>query len=194
MALTRPPIAAEPLTYEDYLAEGEVMRRYDIVDGERHWMTNSARRHQRILQRILRLLQDYEIASGRGQVLVAPCDLLIQRAPLRTRQPDLLVISHERLAQCGPDTEPTPLLAAPELVVEILSPSDTRSQRDAKMEDYRAVGVIECWVVSPEAETVEVLRLTGDGTERVGIYGSGDLLRSGAFPELVVPIVSIFAA
>lgn len=124
MTIAPDAVAAPPLTYEAYLAEGEVFRRYDILDGVRH-MTNPTRRHQRILIHLTRLLGTYEGVNGLGEVLVAPCDLLITRVPLRTRQPDVLFISHERLAQCPPPTDAAPLEVGPELVVEILSPSET---------------------------------------------------------------------
>jgi Uma2 family endonuclease len=185
--------AAPLLTYEAYLAEGEVNRRYDILDGVRVFMTNPTRRHQRILIRIAELLLAYERRSGRGEALTAPTDVLIRRAPLRTRQPDVLFISHAQLAKCAADTDPAPLEAAPELVVEILSPSETPRARDARIRDYQSVGVQECWVVSPAAGSVTVLRLTPAGAETAATYGSGDTIASLTFPDLTLPVAEIFA-
>jgi Uma2 family endonuclease len=183
---------APPLTYEAYLAEGEVMKRYDILDGLRIYMTNPTRRHQRFLRAIARRLEDFETQYGRGLCLVAPQDVLIRRSPLRTRQPDVLFISHEQLAKCAPETDQQPLLAAPELVVEILSPSETARTRAEKIRDYCSVGVRECWVVQPEARTIEVLRLSTSGAESVVVAGTGDDIRSVTWPELSLAVAQVF--
>ncbi len=194
MAIAAKNLTPQTLTYEQYIAEGEIKKRYDIVDGVRIFMPNPTRRHQRIIGNVYTLLRDYERISGRGQALIAPCDVLIRRHPLRTRQPDALFISNEQLARCGEDSDPAPLEAAPELVVEILSPTETRRLRDAKIADYRAIGVQECWVVSPEAETVEVLRLTPEHAETVAVYSNSQTLRSALFPDLTAAVAGIFAS
>ena len=85
-----------PQTYEVYLAEGEINRRYDILDGIRHFMTNPTGLDQVILLSIGNLLKLYERRARAGRVSIAPCDVLIQRHPLRTRQPAVLFMSSER--------------------------------------------------------------------------------------------------
>lgn len=60
------------LTYEEYLAEGEVMKRYDILDGVRHFMTNPTGLHQKTLGNIYILLIRYQRESGAGEALIAP--------------------------------------------------------------------------------------------------------------------------
>jgi Uma2 family endonuclease len=189
-----PHCEAPVLTYEEYLAEGEVMARYDIIDGVREPLTNPTRRHQRSLRRVARLLEDYEAETGSGQVLVAPIDVLISRRPLRTRQPDVLFISNERLALNPPETDAAPLLVAPELVVEILSPTETRRSRAAKLADYAAVDVRECWIIDPAAETVEVLRLSAGGPETVAAFGRGAVLRSEYLADFHRSVDRIFEA
>src|SRR5262249_27309366 len=151
------------LTYEDYMQEEETNFRYDILDGVRITMTNPTRLHQKAAMNIARHFQDYERATHSGEALIAPCDVLITRVPLRTRQPDVLFISKAQLAKCADPADPSALEAAPELVVEILSPSETRKVREDKIRDYCAIGVKECWLVLMGAKTVEVLRLTLDG-------------------------------
>jgi Uma2 family endonuclease len=96
MAIKSPPVSGE-LTYEQYLAEGEINRRYDIVDGERIYMPGPTWRHQRIQFNIQSSLHRFEESSGNGFALGAPYDVLIQRSPLRTRQPDALFISKTQL-------------------------------------------------------------------------------------------------
>jgi Uma2 family endonuclease len=81
----------------------------------------------------------------------------------------------------------------PDLVIEVLSPGDTRKEMEKKLTDYARIGVRECWFVSIEAETVEVLQLSIKGVKRLGLYGPGDLVRSAVLPGLALPIKKLFA-
>jgi Uma2 family endonuclease len=81
---------------------------------------------------------------------------------------------------------------APDLVVEILSPSNTRIQIEEKLKDYASIGVGECWIVSPEARSIEVLRLTKKGWKRQAIYGLGDKLTSSLLPGFSLNVSEIF--
>ena len=193
MSVAPQPASPERLTYEQYLAEDEDNRRYEIVDGVRFYMTNPTRRHQEILLNIAEALRAYERVSQRGKTIIAPCDILIRRRPLQIRQPDVLFISWEQLAKCSADSDPAPLPVGPELVVEILSPSDTRRIQEAKLDDYGAVGVKECWIVDPEAETIEEVRLLEKKREVVAVYGQEETLRSAVFPDLTLPVAAAFA-
>jgi Uma2 family endonuclease len=193
MALAREDVQPDRLTYEEYLAEDMTRRRYEILDGERFFMTNPTRRHQKILLNLGELFRAYQRAYGSGETLIAPQDVLIRRAPLRVRQPDVLFISHERLRQCAGPDDPTPLSVAPELVVEILSPSERRRARQDRIRDYCAAGALERWVVSPVEQSVEVLRLSPQGPEPVALYGAGDTVRSAVFQDLSVPVEAILA-
>lgn len=193
MAIAQKEVVPPPLTYEQYLAEGEINQRYDIIDGVRNYMPGPTRSHQRLLRKVARPFEDYEETHRRGLAFVAPCDVLIRRNPLRTRQPDVLFISNERNAQNAPLMDPTPFDPAPELVVEILSPSDTPAVLNEKIADYGSVGVEECWVVNPAAQTVSVLPLTREGVGTTATYGRGEVVRSIVFPDLTVLVDAIFA-
>ena len=72
----------------------------------------------------------------------------------------------------------SPLEVSPDVVVEVLSPSNTRSEMAARLEDYRQIGVYQCWLVSPEAETVEVIDLTGSEPRSLAVFGREDTLTS----------------
>ena len=181
------------LTYEDYLSEGEINLRYDILDGERFFMANPTRRHQRIQRKIILLFAPFEEATGLGETIGAPCDVLITRVPLRTRQPDVLFISRERLAQNLPVDNPAPLDPAPELVVEIVSPSDTPAVLREKLADYGRANVRECWVLRHALQTIEVLRLTRENAESAAIYGVGSRVQSVVCPALSVSVTQVFA-
>lgn len=188
MAVAAPKL----LTYGDYLREGETNWRYDIIDGVRVNMPSPNPRHQRIAQKITRLLEDYETKSQRGFTLAAPCDVQITQVPLRTRQPDVFFVSHEHMRGLSLD-DPPPLAAVPELVVEVISDSDTRRVFGGKIADFCALGVNECWVVRPEIRAVEVLRLTQDGPETVATYSDDESVVSEVLPGLQVAVADIFS-
>ena len=179
------------LTYEDYMTEGEINRRYDIIDGDRIYMTQPTDRHQDIAANIFEGFRSFQKSSRRGKSLFAPRDILITRNPLKTRQPDVLFCSNEVLASRLLN-DARPYSPAPELVVEVLSPSDTKRVLQSKLADYCSVDVKECWVVRPDSETVEILRLSPSGAESVALYQQGETAQSIAFSGLAMTLEEIF--
>lgn len=192
MSITAEKQAAQTLTYAQYLAEGTINRRYEIVEGVRRWMPNPTVRHQDILFNIAAAFKAYSRTSGAGCMVVAACDVLVTYAPLKTRQPDVLFISHERFGSRDP-LDPSALDPAPELVVEVLSPSDTKSVLSGNLRDYRRVDVRECWIADLDAQTVEVLRLSPEREETLAVYSLGEVVQSTVFPSLAVTAAEIFA-
>ena len=187
-------IEVKTLTFEEYLAMPEMKQRFEIIDGELIMSPAPTSGHQWLVGKIFVLLWTFVLERNLGVVLAAPVDVVIQRDPLRTRQPDVLYLSAERSGVRGrAELRAMPVLEIPpDLVVEVLSPSDTRRDMDDKLEDYRKIGVRECWLVSPEAETVEVLRLSSEGVETVNIYGIGGTLRSEVLENFTLGVREIF--
>ncbi len=183
-------IAREVMSYEAYLKEGETNWRYDIIDGVRVDMPSPNARHQRIAQKITRLLEDYEV-RGLGLTLAAPCDVQITLFPLRTRQPDVLFITLERWGN-RPLDAPPPIDAVPELVVEVVSDSDRQRVLNAKIADFCTIGVNECWIVRPEERNVTLVCLTPEGTETFATFGEDEEITSLALPDLTLAISDIF--
>jgi Uma2 family endonuclease len=176
------------LTYKEYLALPELNRRYDIIDGELIVSPAPTPLHQRVSLNLTLKLGPFVLDHQLGEVFYAPVDILIQRDPLRTRQPDLLFIRVERVDIIGEDL----IEGAPDLVIEILSPSNTRAEVGEKLRDYAAIGVNECWLVSPEARTVEILRLQDQEWVRQGIYGPGDVITSSLLSGFWLAVNEIF--
>ena len=181
------------LTYAAYLEEKEVNRRYDIIDGVRELMATPKWWHQRIIGNLMDVLRDFERTSATGYLLCSPYDVLIARSPLRTRQPDLFFVTKIRLTGVGDYTNAGVLEVAPELVVEIISDSETETRFNDKVTDYQTVGVRECWKVMNETQTVEVLTLTETSRTSVATYGIGETIQSVVFPALTVEVGTIFA-
>jgi len=75
------------LTYEEYLKSPEIKQRYEIVDGELIMAPSPTLEHQTILRQLFLLVHRFVTEHQLGQVWFAPLDIVIQREPLRTRQP-----------------------------------------------------------------------------------------------------------
>jgi Uma2 family endonuclease len=185
---------AKILTYEAYLALPETKQRYEIVDGMLIMPPAPTPDHQWILKRISSRLDNFVEERDLGVVLFAPVDLLIQREPLRTRQPDVLYLSAERTGIRGrAELRGLQFLEIPpDLVVEVLSPSNTRRDIEGKLEDYRRIGVRECWLASPEAETVEIMSLSAQETGMTSIFGVNDSLRSQVLGDFTLGLREVF--
>jgi Uma2 family endonuclease len=173
------------LTYEEWLALPEVEGVEEVVNGEIVKMPPNKVIHADIVENLADLLKS-QVDRRTVQVRVSTFGLLIRRDPVTTRVPDIAVfIRSNVVAQDGY------IHSAPELVVEVLSPANTRSECAQKLRDYESLGVPEVWVVSPEAQTVEVLLLQN------GQLATTNLLREGRltptrFPEAAVEISAIW--
>ena len=182
------------ISFEDYLLMPEINRPYEITDGE--FMPSPAPLpvHQRIALNIVMALNPYVQARDLGVVFYAPVDIIVQHQPLRTRQPNVLFIHKDRLPGTGFDAieELQILEIAPDLVVEVLSSSDTAKVLSGKLSDYQRIGVKECWLVSRESRSVEVLQLTKGQFQRLGHVGLGKTIHSQVLPDLRLTVNAIF--
>ena len=103
--------------------------------------------------------------------------------------PDLLVVKR---AAADRVTEAN-IQGAPDLVVEILSPSTKGRDRVLKLRLYEKFGVREYWIVDPVADSIEVLRLVDGRLAAVESLGRDDVLTTPLFPKLSIRLASVFA-
>jgi Uma2 family endonuclease len=126
-----------------------------------------------------------------GRVLSAPLDVRFSSTDVL--QPDLLFFTKGRLERLDMDRCAT---AAPDLVVEIVSPGTRRRDRGRKRAIYEREGVGEYWIVDPEAKDVTVLRRAAVGEKFappvVLSAAARDTLGSPLFPGLRVPLSRVF--
>ncbi|MGH8059920.1 MAG: Uma2 family endonuclease [Candidatus Entotheonellia bacterium] len=141
------------LIYDDYVALPEMRQRYEIIDGELSMAPAPTPTHQWIRWNLYRLLHPFVSRNRLGVVLMAPVDIVIRRDLLRTRQPDVLYLSAQRsgITSGSQHRGMQRLQHAPDLAIEILSPSNVRHGIGDKLENYRTIGVRECWLDSGEA-------------------------------------------
>jgi len=107
---------------------------------------------------------------------------VIRLEPLTTRVPDIAVFIRANVVE-----RDGYIHSAPELIVEVLFPANTRSERAEKLQDYERLGVPEVWVVSPEAQTVEILLLEDSRLSTASLLREGQL-KPTRFPEAAVDI------
>ena len=177
------------LTYEEYLDTPEIKGRFDIVDGEMIMAPSPIPDHQITTKRVLFTLDPFIVERKLGELLFAPLDVVIRRNPLRTRQPDLLLLSNESFARIYLDR---PIEETPKLAIEILSPSNTRRRVQDAQADYAAIGVKECWLVSLASRTIEVLTLVNGEWRRLALLGAGDRMHSDVLAGLDVEVDRFF--
>ena len=182
------------ISFEDYLLMPEINHPYEIIDGEFMPSPAPIPAHQRIVLNIVMALNPHVQEKDLGVVLFAPVDIILQRHPLRTRQPDVLFIHKDKLSGTGLDAieELQILEIAPDLVVEVLSSSDTERVLSGKLSDYQRIGVKECWLVSREARSVEVLQLTKEQSQSLGHFGLGETIQSQILPDFRLAVDAIF--
>jgi Uma2 family endonuclease len=193
-----PASLAQEITWEQYLkaflTEPTTTQPYEIIEGVRIFMNAPLLIHQIVQLNIAEQFRQYERRTGLVVTVVAPYDIVIRRIPkLQTRQPDVFLLSRSRVDQEGGPYREEPLEIAPELVVEILSPSETPRRLHSKLQDYLAIGIKECWIASTSGETVQVLREEAGEFIADAIYMYGQTVESRVFPDLRVALADIFA-
>jgi Uma2 family endonuclease len=135
-------------TYEDYLSWPDYPR-YELIDGEAFMLASPTPEHQAIIGELH--VQFHTLLKGKTcQVFISPLDVILERTPFGDTvvQPDLLVICDKnKITKKGCE-------GAPDLVIEILSPSSGRMDNLIKFKRYQRAGVPEYWIVNPETGIV----------------------------------------
>lgn len=173
------PVAtpAKKLTHTDFLLFPDDGKRHELIDGEHYVGPSPVRRHQAILRNLFLELGPFVRDCGLGEIYFAPLDVIL--SDIDVVAPDLLFVSNER-REILQDW----VRGAPDLVVEILSPSTRSRDERLKRDLYERKGVEEYWVVDPEAETIKLYRADGGG------YGRPDLLARDRGDSVSSPLLS----
>ena len=145
------------LTYDEYVLFPDDGKRHEIIGG-RHYMNAAPNpRHQYISRYIHRQLFDQIEEPGHGDVIYAPVDL--QLSLWDVVQPDIvIVLAANRIITT------TKIKGIPDLVIEILSPSNRKHDLELKKQLYEQSSVPEYWIVDPENQTVTRHCLSEGGT------------------------------
>jgi Uma2 family endonuclease len=177
--------ASVPFTYRDYARLADD-RRFEVIEGTLLLTPAPTTWHQRLCGRLFTMLDEHVRRHDLGEVLIAPCDVVLSKT--NVVQPDILFVQKERLAIIGEKF----ISAAPDLLVEVVSPGTKMRDRRMKFRLYARFGVRELWIVDGEPGSVEVFLNHGARFELEKGYDSGDTLNSKVLSKLRLPLRSIF--
>lgn len=179
------------LTVEDYehFPEGDG-KRHELIDGEHVVTAAPYTHHQRLLRDLFVAVYEVAVKRRLGEVLFAPVD--VELSPHDVVQPDLLFVRKGRnIASIRR------FHAAPDLTVEVLSPSSRRIDEVRKRARYELFGVQELWIVDPPFDAIRVYRRAAEG-EPFGpamplLASAGDVLESALLPGFRLSLRDFFA-
>lgn len=179
--LVHPSTEQEALITGEELAAMGDLGRCELVEGRIVKLSPTKMPHGRYELEIAYLLRRWIEAKDLGVVMVGEVGIYTHRDPDTVRGADVLFISHERLAQATPGGF---MDVAPELIVEVMSPSDRWSEVRKKIREYFAIGVAAVLIVEPEEQTVSLYRSPTDMREYTGedIVPLDDVLPDFGFP------------
>jgi Uma2 family endonuclease len=184
MALT---LTAPPLTVKDYLAEPEGGPRWELIGGNAYIIPSPNEFHQRASVRLTShihiFLQDHDL----GEVFSAPSDVFLEE--LTAVQPDILFVARD-----NPQARiEGGVWGTPDLIVEILSPSNAARDLGAKRRIYQQHRVRGLWFVDPQARRIVIDRLGAEGYGPEIVLREGDVLTSPVLPGFELPVAKVFA-
>ncbi|MDP9472767.1 MAG: Uma2 family endonuclease [Chloroflexota bacterium] len=177
--------AARAITYADLepLPE-DISQRHEIILGELFVSPSPVPNHQFVLGNLFIRLYTHVAERRLGLVLMAPVD--VKLSEYNVVVPDILFVARDRLDIVGPKA----IAGAPDLVVEILSPSTARQDRIRKLALYASYGVREYWLIDPDAKALQVLTLVEGRYEP--ILGDG-FPGSRILPDIQIDLGALFA-
>jgi Uma2 family endonuclease len=175
------------LTYEDYQKTPDD-ERWELLDGELVMAPSPTTTHQEIAGNLFLLLTVFVGQMALGRVFIAPLDVVLSDTSVV--QPDVLFISSQREHIIMEDN----IQEAPDLVVEVLSPSTASRDWRTKLDLYAQHGVREYWVVDPDGQRVWVMAGTDGTLTELANYGRGDTLTSPTLTGFTANLDQVFPA
>ncbi|MDA8693464.1 Uma2 family endonuclease, partial [Saprospiraceae bacterium] len=178
-------------TYADYL-QFEYDHMVELIRGKIFKMTPApASFHQDISRELLVLFSNY-LKDKSCKIYNAPFDVVLpvenqkKNSATTVVQPDLSIICDlSKIDAAG-------CIGAPDLIIEILSPSTSKKDLNDKYSIYEESGVLEYWIVMPNEKLVEVFYLEAGKYNRIKVYTSDEVIIPILFPDLEIDLVEVF--
>ena len=185
----RPAAPGVKLTYDDFVLFPDDGQRHELIDGVHYVTPSPARKHQAIVWNLTLLIGNYLRERPVGRAFSAPFDVVFSEFDVV--EPDLLFVSSARLHDVLTTKH---VRGAPDLVVEIGSPTTRKRDETIKRRLYERFGVSGTWVIDPEVESVHVYRRTDEGYARVAelTLERHDVLTTPLLAGLDLPLERIF--
>ena len=174
------------LTYEDYVLLPTDRNRYEILEGELTVTPAPSTKHQTASGNLFVLLAHYIKERDLGKLFHAPIELILESTSVL--QPDLLFVTKARQHII---TERA-IEGVPDLVIEILSPGTSRTDRVTKAQIYARYGVPAYWIVDPEQEVIEIYLLEIDGYRLSATLQGETPMIARPFTELEIVAREVF--
>jgi Uma2 family endonuclease len=183
-------MSVEPVvTVADLEAMPDDNNRYEVIDGELLMSKSPGVPHQRVLRNLISEFTRHPSVDSAGEVLPNPGIIF---SDIDAVIPDLVFIRRERIPEV---IDGDRIVAAPDLVIEILSPGPDNRRRDriVKRQLYGKFGVKEYWIIDLENKQVETFVLKERSLESWATLGLNDTIRSAILPEFEAPVSAIFS-
>ncbi|MEW6096509.1 MAG: Uma2 family endonuclease [bacterium] len=179
---------AAKITYEEYkLVEDLADKRYEVIGGRLIMTPAPIPYHQRISRKLERILEDFVIDNDLGEVFDAPCDVVLSDTDVV--QPDIFFIAKDK-AHIITDTY---INGAPDLIIEILSPTSTSKDTVIKKRLYLKSKIKEYWIVDPLEKEIQIWHIKGDLYRLIGNYKEkDDIVKSELLKGLKFTLKEIF--
>lgn len=178
---------AKLITAEELWQMPQQDRRLELVLGELITMSPAGFDHCAVGMRIGIRLGSYVLENRLGIVVNSECGFVLRRNPDTVRAPDVAFVRQDRI----PDPRPVKFWeGAPDLAVEVLSPTDTVDEIDGKVEEYLQAGSTEVIVINPQRRMLKVFR---QGTICTILQERGILDGLESVPGFRCPVADIFA-
>ena len=174
------------LSYEEFRQLPNDGKRYELIRGEVHVTPAPGTKHQSLVHNLDISVGSYVQKNKLGEVWEAPLDVRLNEDT--ALQPDLIFVAGARAEIVREEF----IAGAPDLVVEVLSPSTAAHDRATKLPLYAGAGVPEAWLIDAQAKTVEVLRLHGKKYFVDATLAGEQVLTSAQFPGWQLPLADLF--
>lgn len=161
-------------------------RRYELYDGEVVVVPSPLPLHQIVADAICQVFRAFARATG-GLAITSPIDIIFTEFDVV--QPDIVFFTRATRVRISLTA---PIRVAPDIAVEVLSPSTEQMDRGRKMRAFARFGVAEYWIVDPRAETIEIYVLVGGDYELRATFRRNDDIRAATIEGLTFPAESIF--
>ena len=160
----------------------EFINGYPVLHSPARWQ------HTKALSYLAALLTAHVNRHELGDVGIEKVLVSLSR---NDYEPDITFFAKEKSAAFHAEQM---IFPAPDLAVEVLSPSTERLDRQEKKEDYAQHGVTEYWIIAPASRTVEQYALTDGSYQLLGAWRAEDHIASVAVPGFRIPVLAIFEA
>lgn len=178
-------------TYADLLALGE-QERYELIDGELIMLASPTYSHQMIVGEIFRQISNY-LRGRTCKAVLSPFDVrLFETDDSSDNDVDTVVIPDLSIICDRSKLDHRGCKGAPDMVVEVLSPSTQRQDRMVKLNLYQKAGVREYWIVEPATKTVQVFQLIEGFFHITEVYGEEDQAKVNVLDDCTVDLKQVF--